>query len=129
MRMWTARPDTLCRAHLLGEHGEIHKFLAMCRIADIELNRRAYRHAETLIKSGMIDTEPNAAKERHDLLAKELLARGYNHNSPFNIEQWTEDVFNVFGFHQVDALKAERDLIHRCPECAERHAYVRFEYA
>ena len=31
MRMWMIDPTLLCRKHLLGEHGELHKFIPSFR--------------------------------------------------------------------------------------------------
>lgn len=126
MRMWMVPPETLCRKHLLGEHGEIHKFLAMCRIAKSDGTsdeRRAYKHAETLIRSAMIETRCNKAEIRHLHLALEMIDRGYNHQSPFNAEEWHDNVERIAGDWSVNKYRAEVDLHRRCKECAELFAY------
>ena len=71
MRMWMVDPKKMCRKHLLGEHVEIHMM------------------AGTLLKGRSIDgflerglLEPQSARKRHDALAAEMQARGYNHASP-----------------------------------------------
>lgn len=60
MRMWMIDPAFLCRKHLLGAHGEIHK------------------HRHTFEKKYSIDgritpivqIEPGSMKEEHDRLAE-----------------------------------------------------------
>lgn len=65
-------PKTLCRKHLLGEHFEIHKFYHMF-IKKQDMSTR--------IKQKQI--YPSEMKNRHDILAKEMIERGYKHNSPY----------------------------------------------
>lgn len=102
MRMWMINPRTLCRKHLLGEHGEIHK------------------HRHNFVKQHRMDgragqIEPLAMQSRHDELAEEMLRRGYNHKSPF--EQ--PDV-SYLPLMVVDKEEAKRDLFNRCKECKKR---------
>lgn len=62
----------MCRQHLLGEHGEIHKF------------RHSFVKKHNMIKRielGQID--PYIMAERHNELVKEMSRRGYNHKSPY----------------------------------------------
>lgn len=99
MRMWMVDPKILCRKHLLGEHGEIHK------------------HRHNFVKKHKMDgrrgqIEPPAMESRHDALAKEMLRRGYKHESPYkqpDISHLPEMTVNVEA-----ALK---DLVTRCEEC------------
>jgi len=72
VRMFNNDPKTMCRKHLLGEHGEIHKFRHNF-IKKHNMNKR--------IQLGQI--KPSQMKQRHDLLSKEMLSRGYNHNSSY----------------------------------------------
>ena len=102
MRMWMLDPKLLCRKHLLGEHGEIHKF----------------RHNFT--KKHKMDGRkgqiaPEQMQRRHDELALEMRRRGYNHNSPY--EQ--PDV-SYLPEMLVDVKKSIADLTHRCEECKLR---------
>lgn len=130
MRMWMVPPETLCMRHLLGEHGEIHKFLAMCKIADKSGSSkqiRAYRHAETLIRSGMIETICDRAETRHSFLTIEMVKRGYNHQSPFPLNEWHNKVEPIAGSWSVNRYRAEVDLHRRCKECAERFAYYEYQ--
>ena len=67
-------PRLLCRAHLLGEHREIHAVRAV-----IAGGRTAYaRHPETLRWVGKLP----ALARRHARIAQEMRARGYRHASP-----------------------------------------------
>lgn len=101
MRMWMVDPKILCRKHLLGEHGEIHK------------------HRHNFIKKhkmngrlGQID--PTLMKQRHDELAKEMIRRKYKHESPY--EQ--PDV-SYLPEMKININKSLNDLINRCKDCKE----------
>lgn len=102
MRMWMVDPKILCRKHLLGEHGEIHK------------------HRHNFVKKHKMNgrigqIEPLAMEERHDQLAEEMLKRGYNHQSTF-IQPDT----SYLPLMVVDKEKALQDLINRCEDCKNR---------
>ena len=77
MRIWDLPPALLCRKHLLGEHQELHDLWNIL----VKLSRGekpGYRsHPETLrwIGHGI------ALSARHDRLQKEILRRGYTHQS------------------------------------------------
>lgn len=71
MRMWNVDTRKMCRQHLLGEHVEMHMF-AGCIAKGI--NIEGYLN-------GLVETG-NLAK-RHNELAKEMVRRGYKHNSPY----------------------------------------------
>jgi len=101
MRMWMIKLEKMCRQHLLGEHNEIHKMIG---------NLRNSRHwAENLTRKGFL--EPQNALTRHDELAKEMISRGFNHNSPLNILGIT------FPSGHVDVSKSMKDLSNRCKNC------------
>ena len=108
MRMWMCDPRILCRQHLLGEHGELHKF------------RHSFvRHhsIDKRIEFGQI--EPMSMAARHDALATEMLARGMNHSSPYqqpNLDHLPEHQRN----YKVNVDVAIVDLVHRCPNCFVR---------
>lgn len=72
MRMWLVDPKNLCRNHLLGEHFEIHKFRHMF-VKQQDVSTRMSRN----------QIYPDQMKERHDMLAVELVRRGYSHSSPY----------------------------------------------
>lgn len=104
MRMWMIDPKKLCRKHLLGEHGEIHK------------------HRHNFVKGHKIggrkgQIEPMSMQERHDELAKEMLMRGYNHKSPYTQPNLSH--YDLDGFI-VDREESEKDLSSRCSDCRER---------
>jgi len=71
MRMWMVNPQLMCNKHLLGEHGELHKFLH---------NWVKHHKIDGRISGNAM--EPLAYKSRHDILSGEMLQRGMNHRSP-----------------------------------------------
>lgn len=74
MRVWDIHPGYLNRESLLGEHREVHALFSI-----IGNNRTGYaRHPETMRWRGSM----GALVTRHDLLAQEMLLRGYRHLSP-----------------------------------------------
>jgi hypothetical protein len=81
MRIWDLPPSKLCRNHLLGEHSELHALWSI-----LTKKKKGYaRHPETLRWRGKL----KALYHRHDLLVKELVRRGYNHQSPLDQTQAT----------------------------------------
>lgn len=95
-------PATMCRKHLLGEHGEIHK------------HRHNFVAGHSIEgRRGQID--PARMGERHDALAAEMQRRGYRHESPY--EQPDLSAYDLSG-HGVDVAAADADLRARCGECA-----------
>jgi len=99
-------PKLLCRKHLLGEHNEIHK------------------HKHNFEKGHKIDgrlkpfvaIEPLNMGKRHNQLVKEMINRGYNHNSPYkqpNLSKYDFDKINV----KANINFNLDDLISRCDEC------------
>ena len=109
MRMWMIDPRLLCQKHLLGEHGEIHK----------HRHNFVKQHKITKRISPIVQIEPASMEKRHDELAREMLERGYNHQSPFlqpDISYLQDNEINAV----VDIKLSINDLINRCPECAKR---------
>lgn len=109
MRMWMTDPKLLCKSHLLGEHGELHK------------------HRHNFIKKHKIggrvepevQIEPESMKARHDALAEEMLRRGMRHESPYEMP----DLSYLPEKHRnakVDEEKSARELARRCPLCRKR---------
>jgi len=90
-------PRKLCRQHLLGEHNEIHKFVG------------------ALNKDKSLDgykpfIEIHNLRARHDALVKEMLQRGYRHESPlapFTRRRWGH----------INRNRALMDLRKRCKNC------------
>ena len=110
MRMWMIDPEKLCRKHLLGEHGELHKFLPSFRKKFKVTNR----------VSPVVQIELSSYKKRHDELASEMLKRGMNHKSPIeelpDFSYLPKDHFNA----KVDITNSIKDLKQRCDQCSER---------
>lgn len=110
MRMWMINPNILCKKHLIGEHGEIHK----------HRHNFVKQHSITGRIFPVVQIEPRSMLIRHDQLVKEMLRRGYNHNSPYkmpDISYLSELVQNV----KVDLNIALSDLLNRCNECRKRY--------
>lgn len=109
MRMWMVDPKLLCKKHLLGEHGEIHK------------HRHNFVKQHSIAKriSPVVQIEPSAMETRHDALAEEMLHRNMNHQSPF---LQPSIAYLPIAEQQavVDVLNSLNDLSNRCPECKER---------
>ena len=100
--MWMVDPTIMCRRHLLGEHGEIHK------------HRHNFVKGHSIAgRMGQID--PKRMGERHDELAIEMLRRGYKHESPY--VQPDLSAYDLTG-HGVDPIAAMADLVARCLDCA-----------
>lgn len=110
MNMWIGiAPTEMCRQHLLGLHGELHKFLPSWekkvaidgRIADNQMECETY-------------------KQRHDEVAEEMVRRGFNHKSPldqpdFSYLPLTHQQFRV---RAAGAMSNREKLATRCAECA-----------
>lgn len=99
MRMWNIDPKLLCRKHLIGEHNEIHKFVGAWNMGK---NTKGY------IDGGLI--EIHNLRYRHQLLAKEMIKRGYNHKSPL-------PYFDEICLGNIDIKRNKNDLFLRCEHC------------
>lgn len=76
MRIWDVEPDLLCRAHLLGEHRELHGLWNI-----LTQDKAGYaNHPETMRWRGKLA----ALYARHERLAEEMRSRGYDHRSPLD---------------------------------------------
>jgi len=98
-RMWCVNPKRLCRNHLLGEHKELHQL-----VGSILKKRSIKGH----IEKGQI--EVHNIKNRHKQLVKEMLLRGYKHNSPLK-------KFHSFKAGKINIKKNQLDLAKRCKNC------------
>ena len=107
MRMWMINPQMLCNKHLLGEHGELHKFIPSFR--------KKYRIDNRV--SPVVQIELSSYQSRHDELATEMLSRGMNHKSP--LPELPD--FSYLPQHQyeakVDKNISIKDLKDRCENC------------
>jgi hypothetical protein len=107
VRIWDLEPELLCRAHLLGEHRELHGLWNI-----LTLGKAGYRHhPETRRWEGKL----RALFLRHEALVAEMGRRGYRHASPLDPSlatgQETQDVF-------VDPPAEQRRLLAGKPcEC------------
>lgn len=102
-------PSLLCNKHLIGEHGEIHK------------------HRHNFVKqysisgriSPVVQIEPSSMASRHDELAEEMLNRGLNHLSPYDMPDISylpkEQLMAV-----VNTETSIAELINRCEKCKEK---------
>ncbi len=104
MRMWLTNPKIMCRAHLLGEHVEIHMFAGSISKG---------KSIKGYVTGGLVDTR--LLQARHDRLAAELVRRGYNHASPL-------DYRDTLKIGAVNKNRSRVELLSRCKECSERAA-------
>jgi len=110
VRIWDVDPALLCRAHLLGEHRELHAAWNV-----ITLERAGYsRHPEVVRWRGRLA----ALYRRHQSLVAEMAGRGYCHASPLDPALATgatrQDIFVDPPERQLELLAAKG-----C-ECGER---------
>ena len=102
MRVWDVSPRLLCRAHLLGEHREIHAVHAV-----IARGSEGYsRHPETRRWVGKLP----ALALRHARVADEMRSRGYRHASPMRAARGsgTQRSRLLTGAEQLARLAAKR---------------------
>jgi hypothetical protein len=100
MRIWDINPRRLCRAHLLGEHRELH-----CIWTVLTQDKRGYsRHPETLRWTGKL----RALYRRHDMQVAELVRRKYQHRSPLDYRLATGRAVQD---SRVDSLRRQRELL------------------
>lgn len=98
-------PRLLCRKHLLGEHGEIHKH-----------KHNFVKHHSIKNRILLDQIEPMSMRERHDALAKEMLRRKFKHKSPYEMPDLSY-LPEHERLHKVNQDNALQDLIGRCEEC------------
>ena len=95
-------PPLLCRAHLLGEHRELH---ALMGIIEKGTSLEGY------VKKGLVET--GLIWARHENLVHEMLARGYQHHSPMKMLYRPS-------LGRVDGRANVAELHRRCADCRER---------
>ena len=104
MRIWDVDPAILCRAHLLGEHRELHAIWTI-----LSEDRIGYRsHPETIRWEGRLA----ALHRRHEILVHELVRRGYNHRSPLDRALATGDAHQPL---RVDAESVQLAILRAKP--------------
>jgi hypothetical protein len=100
VRIWDLPPSILCRAHLLGEHRELHAIWTVL----VERKSGYANHPETIRWCGKLA----ALYQRHEALVAEMTRRGYQHASPLDPAQATgsavQDEF-------VDSPERQRELL------------------
>lgn len=110
MRMWMIPPEQLCNKHLLGEHGEIHKFRPSF-VKGVRIDGRIKPVAQI---------EPASMKARHDELTAEMERRfSKKYDSPYeqpDLSHYPPEQVNA----KVDPSRSRFDLIMRCPDCLSR---------
>lgn len=102
MRMWMVDPATMCRQHLLGEHVETHMLAATIRLG---------KRLDGYVANNLIETA--ALTARHDALAAEMMARGFQHRSPL-------DYTDTLAVGTVNVDDSRKELLSRCAECRRR---------
>ena len=110
MRMWMCPTEVLCRKHLLGEHGEIHK----------HRHNFVKKHSISGRVFPKVQVEPESMQLRHDALVEEMISRGYNHQSPYEMPDISYLPSGVKDA-KVNIGEAIKDLIERCPDCSLRY--------
>jgi Pyrimidine dimer DNA glycosylase len=108
MRMWMVDPKLMCDKHLLGEHGEIHK----------HKHNFEKKHKMDGRLTPIVQIEPESMESRHDELVKEMLARNFNHKSPFLQPDVSYLLENAGS--KVDVDHSIEDLSSRCEDCKKR---------
>ena len=106
MRMWNVDPSLLCKQHLLGEHGEIHK----------HRHNFVKKHKIDGRMSPIVQIEPSSMQSRHDELANEMLRRGMDHKSPY-IQPDISYLPESYQRAKVDVAYSVYDLGQRCEHC------------
>ena len=97
--MWMVPPRRMCPKHLLGEHVEIHMAVATLRLG---------KSVAGFLEKGLLDLA--RLRQRHDELVREMLRRGYRHNSPLGLVPRRKG-------GRVDRRANARELARRCPDC------------
>jgi hypothetical protein len=114
MRMWMTDPRLMCRQHLLGEHGEIHKH----RHNFVKGHSIAGRIAGNAV-------EPISMQIRHDELEAEIRRRARKAGrkppkSPYeqpDLSGYPEE----HRTYKINREAATALLLGRCEECRRRH--------
>lgn len=108
MRMWMVDTRIMCRNHLLGEHVEIHMFNSVLGKG---------HKVDGYLMNNLL--EISSLKTRHDALVLEMKERGYNHNSPFNIQARGFPAYMIRT--KINGKMSLDNLLNRCPKCKARH--------
>lgn len=99
-------PREMCRQHVLGEHKEVHQV-------------RGTVNAGIRLGKSSLYVRVDLLEKRHDLLAAEMLRRGWNHSGPL-VPQEREP--RGLDREPISAKENRIELGRRCAECAYRMA-------
>ena len=104
MRIWNVPVELMCDKHLRGEHVETHMFVGSITKG---------KSLSGFIEDGLFDG--SILRERHDVLAAEMLRRGGKHESPLpEFEVPAQDTSHI------DVHANIMELARRCPDCYDR---------
>lgn len=109
MRMWSISPTLLCDKHLLGEHGELHK----------HRHNFVKHHSITGRISPVVQIEPDNMGKRHDVLAVEMVRRGFKHQSPY-IQPSLDHLPDNERYAKIDLAENIKTLSERCVKCSNK---------
>ena len=98
-RMWMVKPEYLCRNHLLGEHKELHQLIGSI------LKKKSIRGH---VDGGQV--EVHNIRKRHKELVKEMIKRGYKHQSLLK-------KFKSFRAGKINIIENYKELARRCKNC------------
>lgn len=106
--MWMIDPRLLCNKHLLGEHGEIHKF------------RHTFVKKHSILGrlEPIVQISPYQMASRHKALAFEMNVRGIKHNSPYKLPNLK--YLGTKAYAEVNENRSIVDLMVRCKKCKKR---------
>lgn len=105
MRMWMLPIECMCKKHIAGEHGELHKFLPTFR-KGISVDGR-FKPVVQIQFQGYV--------KRHDELAKAL-----NHKSPMVDVPDFQEIYPRYHHLTVDQSISAKDLSERCEDCRKK---------
>ena len=103
-------PSLLCKKHLIGEHGEMHKFIPSFRKG----------HRVDGRFDPIVQIQFQGYIERHDAIVSEMTVRGFNHKSPMVDMPDFKKIYSQHFNKLVDVNVSYKDLIDRCPDCKKR---------
>lgn len=92
----------MCKKHLLGEHVECHMFVG-------SINKE--KNLDGYLRKNLFDI--TKLRKRHDELAKEIVRRGFKHNSPLPEFK----MLDKYKGGKVIVKDNEIDLRKRCKNC------------
>lgn len=110
-RNWMVNPRIHCTRHLNGAHVECHIFAGILR----KKNK-----IDGYIRSNCIEID-NLIKY-HDILALEMLRRGFDHKTELNELPDLSHLTLEQKCYKIDREKSLEDLLDRCEEC--RNNYI-----